>query len=91
MKKDIHPTLNPVVFLDMATNKEFTSRSTMKTDETKVIEGVEHYIVKCGVTSDSHPAYTGQTRLVDTAGRVDKFQKRFGESLIAKRKKSKKK
>ncbi|MEM9445404.1 MAG: type B 50S ribosomal protein L31 [Verrucomicrobiota bacterium] len=90
MKKGIHPELNPTVFVDLATNREFATRSTIKTEETRVIEGVEHFVVKCGVTSDSHPAYTGQTRLVDTAGRVDKFQKRFGESILANRKKKKK-
>lgn len=90
MKDGIHPKLNPICFVDLATNAEFITTSTMTSEERRVIDGVEHFVVKCGVTSDSHPAYTGQTRLVDTAGRVDKFQKRFGGSLLEKRKKKKK-
>lgn len=78
MKKETHPALHPVIFVDLSTNDEFVTRSTMKSDESRVIDGIEHYVVKCGVTSASHPVYTGQTRLVDTAGRVDKFKKRFG-------------
>lgn len=77
MKTGIHPELNPVVFVDIATNKEFPCRSTMTSDRRKDIDGVEHYVVMCSVTSDSHPAYTGEQRLVDTAGRIEKFNKRY--------------
>ena len=62
MKKDIHPQYNPVVFVDI----------------TEVIDGVEHFVVSCGITSDSHPFFTGKNQFVDTEGRIDKFQKRFG-------------
>ena len=43
-----------------------------------VIDGVEHFVVSCGITSDSHPFFTGKNQFVDTEGRIDKFQKRFG-------------
>lgn len=93
MKKDIHPEKHPVCFVDISTNKEFITNSTLTSGDTRVIDGVEHYVVSCDVTADSHPAYTGQERLVDTAGRIDKFTKRFGDkgNLASKRKKKKNK
>jgi len=78
MKADLHPQLNNVVFVDMATNAEFPTKSTMTSDKTKMINDEEYYVVSCSVTSDSHPAYTGEQRLVDTAGRIDKFKQRYG-------------
>lgn len=86
MKADLHPQLNNVVFVDMATGTEFPTKSTMTSDKTKVINDEEYYVVSCSVTSDSHPAYTGEQRLVDTAGRIDKFKQRYG-SLKARGKK----
>ncbi|MCU0780020.1 MAG: type B 50S ribosomal protein L31 [Akkermansiaceae bacterium] len=78
MKKDLHPKYHPVVFVDMSTGVRFVSRSTKKTDRKEVIDGVEHSVISIGVTSSSHPFYTGQNQFVDTEGRIDKFQKRFG-------------
>lgn len=78
MKKDIHPKYNPVVFVDMTTGKRFISRSTKTSDKKEVIDGVEHSIISIGITSDSHPFFTGLAQFVDTEGRIDKFQKRFG-------------
>ena len=69
MKKDIHPQYNPVVFVDI---------TTVRSPKTEVIDGVEHFVVSCGITSDSHPFFTGKNQFVDTEGRIDKFQKRFG-------------
>ena len=77
MKKEGHPEYNPVVFVDVSTNREFTTRSTLKSKETKVIDGVEHFVIRREVTMDSHPAYTGETRFVDSAGRVEKFNTKF--------------
>lgn len=90
MKKDLHPELNRVVFIDSSTNTRFVCRSTMSTDEKEVIDGETHYVVHCPVTSDSHPVYTGQSRFIDTAGRVEKFQKRYAKSSQAGGKKKKK-
>jgi large subunit ribosomal protein L31 len=78
MKKDLHPKYNPVVFVDMTTGKRFISRSTKTSDKKEVIDGVEHSIISIGITSDSHPFFTGLAQFVDTEGRIDKFQKRFG-------------
>lgn len=77
MKSEIHPQLNNVCFLDVATGKRFLTRSTMKSPRKEKIDGVEYYIVLRDVTMDSHPAYTGEKRLVDTAGRVEKFTSKF--------------
>jgi len=78
MKKDLHPKYNPVVFVDMSTGARFVSRSTKTSDRKEVIDGVEHSLISIGITSSSHPFFTGQNQFVDTEGRIDKFQKRFG-------------
>lgn len=62
----------------MTTGHRFITRSTAKSDKIEQIDGVDHYIISSGVTSDTHPFFTGQKQFVDTAGRIDKFQKRFG-------------
>jgi large subunit ribosomal protein L31 len=77
MKSDIHPKLNSVVFVD-GENQTLT-RSTMKSDETKVIDGVEHYLVHVDISGHSHPFYTGKQRLVDTAGRIERFRARYAK------------
>ena len=61
----------------MTTGKQFITRSTAKSAKTEEIDGVEHYVISMGVTSDSHPFFTGQNQFVDTEGRIDKFQKKF--------------
>ena len=80
MKSEGHPILNPVCFLDVATGKRFLTRSTMKSGRKETIDGQEYFIVLRDVTMDSHPAYTGEKRLVDTAGRVEKFTSKFKRS-----------
>ena len=77
MKPDIHPEYHPVLFIDTSTGHEFSSRSTVKTGETREVDGVEHQVVRLEITSDSHPFYTGQQRFVDTAGRIEKFQRKY--------------
>jgi large subunit ribosomal protein L31 len=77
VKTEGHPTLNPVCFVDVATSRRFLTRSTMKSNRKETIEGEEYYVVLRDVTMDSHPAYTGEKRLVDTAGRVEKFTSKF--------------
>ena len=77
MKADIHPKLNNVCFVDVATGKKFFTRSALKAQRKETIDGVEYQVVVRDVTSDSHPAYTGEKRLVDTAGRVEKFTTKF--------------
>ncbi len=77
MKSDIHPKLNPVAFVDVSSGKRFLTRSTMRSAKTEAIDGVDHQVVICDITADSHPAFTGEKRFVDTAGRVEKFQSKF--------------
>jgi large subunit ribosomal protein L31 len=77
MKKGIHPNLHPVCFVDVSTGKQFLTRSTIKSNRTEEIDGVEYQVVVRDLTSDSHPAYTGDKRFLDTAGRVEKFRKKF--------------
>ncbi len=77
MKAEGHPSLNNVCFLDVATGKRFLTRSTMKSARKEKIEGEDYFVVLRDVTMDSHPAFTGEKRLVDTAGRVEKFTTKF--------------
>lgn len=77
MKAEGHPVLNNVCYLDVSSGKRFLTKSTMKSARKEVIDGVEHFVVLRDVTSDSHPAYTGEKRIVDTAGRVEKFTTKF--------------
>ena len=80
MKKGIHPeNYRLVAFKDMSNDVTFISRSTINTKETIVIDGEEYPLVKLEITSASHPFYTGKHKLVDTAGRVDKFLNRYGK------------
>jgi len=77
VKKNIHPVYHPVAFVDVSTGHKFLTRSTMKAQRKEEIEGVEHFVVIRDVTMDSHPAYTGEKRFVDAAGRVEKFKQKF--------------
>ena len=77
MKKDIHPKLNPVCFVDVSSGKKFYTRSAASSKKTENFEGIDHHVLVRDVTMDSHPAYTGEKRFVDTAGRVEKFQSKF--------------
>ena len=77
MKKGIHPdNYRPVVFKDMSNEDVFITRSTINAKETIEIDGVTYPLVKVEISSTSHPFYTGKAKLVDTAGRVDKFMSR---------------
>lgn len=79
MKKDIHPTnYREVVFKDMSNEVTFITRSTIATRETITLDGKEYPLVKLEITNASHPFFTGKQKLVDTAGRVDKFLSRYG-------------
>lgn len=79
MKTDRHPkSYRFVVFQDISSDFSFLSKSTAKTDETiKWEDGNEYPLVKLSLTSASHPFYTGQQKFVDTAGRIDKFKKKY--------------
>jgi len=78
MKKDIHPEYKEVVFLDTSSNFKFLTKSTMTSKETIQWEdGNEYPVIKVEVSSASHPFYTGKKIFVDTAGRVEKFNKKY--------------
>lgn len=80
MKKDIHPNYREVIFKDISTNFSFKTRSTIETkDNIEWEDGKEYPLVKVEISSDSHPFFTGKQKLVDTAGRVDKFYSRYGK------------
>ena len=77
MKKDLHPSnYRPVVYQDLNNGTTFLTKSTAKTDETIKLDGVEYPLVKVHISSASHPFFTGQEKLVDIEGRVDKFKAR---------------
>ena len=78
MKDDIHPNYRDVVFHDVTSDFKILTRSTMGTKETiKWEDGNEYPLVKVEISSASHPFYTGQHKVIDTSGRIDKFQKRY--------------
>jgi large subunit ribosomal protein L31 len=87
MKKDIHPkNYRLVAFKDMSNGTTFISKSTAATRETIEVEGVEYPLLKLEISNTSHPYYTGKMKLVDTAGRVDKFMNRYKDHMDKKKK-----
>ena len=81
MKKDIHPkNFRDVVFHDNSSDTEFVIASTVKTTETTTKNGVEYPMYRVEISSASHPFYTGTEKVIDTAGRVDRFNKRRAAS-----------
>ena len=79
MKKDIHPNYREVVFLDVSIDYSFMTKSTVRTSDTvKWKDGKDYPLYKLDTSSESHPFYTGTQKMVDTAGRVEKFRQKFG-------------
>ena len=80
MKKDIHPEYREIVFWDTQADTKFLTKSTMTSDETiKMEDGNEYPLIKLEISNTSHPFYTGKNVLVDTAGRIDKFKKKYAK------------
>ncbi len=79
MKADIHPEYREVLFHDLSCDFKFITRSTIQTRDSATHEGKEYPLVKIEVSSESHPFFTGQHKIVDTAGRVEKFRQKFGK------------
>ena len=80
MKQDIHPNYRPVVFQDLSEGANFVIRSTVQTDERITLDdGVEYPLVKVEISSARHPFFTGTMKIVDTAGRVERFERRYGK------------
>jgi large subunit ribosomal protein L31 len=82
MKKDIHPSnYRPVVFKDISCDYAFISKSCIETKDTITMEdGIEYPLIKLEISHMSHPYYTGKMKLIDTAGRVDKYRTRFDKA-----------
>ncbi|NRA40528.1 MAG: type B 50S ribosomal protein L31 [Planctomycetes bacterium] len=87
MKSDIHPQERDVIFQDTTNESMFKIQSSVATKLTVEVDGVEYPLVRIDVTSASHPFYTGQTRILDTAGRVEKFGSKYGSLSNLKKKK----
>ena len=80
MKKGLHPeNYRLVAFKDMSNNDIFLAKSTAQTNETVSVDGVEYPLVKLEISRTSHPYYTGKAKLVDTAGRIDKFKTKYAK------------
>jgi large subunit ribosomal protein L31 len=77
MKQGIHPEYKEVVIKDMASGHTFLTRSTSVPKETIEFEGKDYPVIKVEVSSKSHPFFTGQERIMDTAGRIEKFNRRY--------------
>jgi len=80
MKQGIHPeNYRIVAFKDMSNEDVFLTKSTAKTKESIEVDGTEYPLVKLEISRTSHPYYTGQTKLVDSAGRIDKFKNKYSK------------
>ena len=85
MKPGIHPEYREIVFVDVSNNFSFKTRSTMNTREKiKWEDGNQYPLAKIETSSESHPFYTGTQKIMDTAGRVEKFRQKFGTKAVAK-------
>ena len=79
MKPDIHPNYRPVVFMDTSADFKFLTRSSVQSSETIEWEDGNTYpLYKVEISSESHPFFTGQMKIIDTAGRVERFERRYG-------------
>ena len=80
MKKGIHPeSYRLVAFKDMSNDDIFISKSTIETKETIEVNGIEYPLVKLEISRTSHPYYTGKSKLIDTACRIDKFKSKYAK------------
>lgn len=96
MKAEIHPEYREVCFQDVAADWKLITKSTVKTKDMIEVDGKEYPLVSLSITSASHPYYTGKQKFVDTAGRIEKFQRRYqisdgkGTDTVMRAKKGKK-
>lgn len=86
MKSGIHPQYQPVIFLDTSSNHSFLTRSAIDAKgraTMKWTDGKEYPVVKVEISSESHPHYTGKQKVMDTAGRIEKFKRRYTKKAAA--------
>ncbi|WP_072313512.1 type B 50S ribosomal protein L31 [Agrococcus sp. 1P02AA] len=77
MKTETHPDYQTIVFRDLASGETFLTRSTLKSDKTIELDGETYPVLDVEISSASHPFYTGKQRIMDSAGRVEKFKNRY--------------
>jgi large subunit ribosomal protein L31 len=77
MKEGIHPDYHKVLFVDSATGKEWVTRSTLTSKDTKLVDGEELPVVRLDISSYSHPFWTGKLRELDSDGKIDRFRRRY--------------
>lgn len=77
MKAEIHPEYHPVVFVDG--EHEVITKSTRTSDEKRMIDGVEHHVLRVEISGFSHPFWTGKQKVLDSAGRIERFKKKYGK------------
>ncbi|MGC5075847.1 type B 50S ribosomal protein L31 [Agrococcus sp. DT81.2] len=77
MKTEIHPDYQPIVFRDLASGETFLTRSTVTSNKTIELDGETYPVIDVEISSASHPFYTGKQRIMDSAGRVEKFKNRY--------------
>ncbi|MGP9538328.1 type B 50S ribosomal protein L31 [Brachybacterium sp. AOP43-C2-M15] len=83
MQKNIHPEYHPVVFRDASAGSAFLTNSTRTSDRTVIWEdGTEYPVIDVEVSSASHPYWTGGSKAVDTAGRIERFRRRYGRNTL---------
>ena len=85
MKDEIHPNYHKVLFVDVATGKEWVSRSTATSKGTKVVDGEEMPVIRLEISSHSHPFWTGRQREVDADGKIDRFRRRYDRAMKKKK------
>lgn len=85
MKKDIHPKYGPVIYRDASSGEEWISNSTKLDGPVEVRDGVEYHVIPLEISSISHPFFSGKKSFVDTAGRVEKFNKRFARPVVSRK------
>jgi len=78
MKPDIHPDYHKVLYIDSSTGDEWFSRSTIKSQETRDVDGEQVPVVRLEVSNNSHPFWTGKMRELDSDGKIDRFRRRYG-------------
>jgi large subunit ribosomal protein L31 len=77
MKKEIHPHYHKVVFVDVSTGKEFVTRSTLTSERKREVDGEEIPEIRVEISSASHPFFTGTMREIDSAGKIERFRRRY--------------
>ena len=87
MKAAIHPSYNDVIFFDSSCDFKFLTKTTADTkgkDKMKWTDGNEYPVIRIEISSESHPFYTGKHKIMDTAGRIDKFNQRYSRTSASK-------